>query len=237
MPHQQHALLRGEERRWFSPQQGLVHSRPWPLHASKVDLLFSTCLVWLVCFLFDIPSSQTSCVNEMLNRPSGSPPRKDESEEKEATTENVEEETTKKKKRRKKKDRTTTTTTPATTTKKEAVSTTEETEVRWIFKGCLDEMLLQYNLWMSLKKRQEGWLLFSGWRRGWRGGRNFEHEYVPPIDIHLSTLADDGSVCSNFAQPFPPRPVSILTESTRGQQPSQWPLHPHAVLPSPVLDL
>ena len=129
MPHQQHALLCREERRWFSPQQGLVHSRPWPLHASKVDLLFSTCLVWLVCFLFDIPSSQTSCVNEMLNRPSGSPPRKDESEEKEATTENVEEETTKKKKRRKKKDRTTTTTTPATTTKKEAVSTTEETEV------------------------------------------------------------------------------------------------------------
>ena len=132
MPHQQHALLCREERRWwFSPQQGLVHSRPWPLHASKVDFDFSTRLVWSdSCFLFDISSWQTSFANKILNRPSGSPPRKDESEEKEATTENVEEETTKKKKRRKKKDRTTTTTTPATTTKKEAVSTTEETEVR-----------------------------------------------------------------------------------------------------------
>ena len=130
MPHQQHALLCGEEWRWFSSKQGLIHSRPWPLDASKVDLVFSARLVWSVCFLFDIPLWQKSFLNEILNRPSGSPPRKDESEEKEATTENVEEETTKKKKRRKKKDRTTTTTTPATTTKKEAASTTEETEVR-----------------------------------------------------------------------------------------------------------
>ena len=87
---------------------------------------------------------QKSFVDKILNRPSGSPPRKDESEEKEATTENVEEETTKKKKRRKKKDRTTTTTTPATTTKKETTSTTEETEVNivWMLLNAKDNLRL-----------------------------------------------------------------------------------------------
>ena len=116
--------------RWILFSQLVWFCLVW--FASKVDLVFSARLVWSVCFLFDIPLWQKSFLNEILNRPSGSPPRKDESEEKEATTENVEEETTKKKKRRKKKDRTTTTTTPATTTKKE--TTTEETEVRLIFK-------------------------------------------------------------------------------------------------------
>ena len=110
MPEQQHALLRREER-GVAVQWGILDTWAWTLDATEVGFRFFV-------------------ISHFLNRPSGSPPRKDEAEEKEATTENVEEETTKKKKRRKKKDRTTTTTTPSTTTKTEAVSTTDETEVR-----------------------------------------------------------------------------------------------------------
>ena len=110
MPEQQHALLRREERR-VAVQWGILDTWAWTLDATEVGFRFFV-------------------IQNIFNRPSGSPPRKDEAEEKEATTENVEEETTKKKKRRKKKDRTTTTTTPSTTTKTEAVSTTDETEVR-----------------------------------------------------------------------------------------------------------